>query len=177
MFTQPRSNIVLLAAFVLVMSAGVVVGRLWTRLPVVSAQHGRSRSWLADQMNLSPQQRQRMDAIWSGTKQKIHQTFEKQHEIDHQRDAAILALLTPSQKTAYDKIEASHQAARAQLDKQRAALVHDANQRSRALLSDEQKARWDGLSKQMPVPWRHGPHGPHGPHGRPATQPNNSNRR
>ena len=154
-----RSKTILLAAFVLVMSAGVVVGRLWTRLPEARVGRERSPSWLADQMNLSPEQRQQMDAIWSDTKSKIHATFDRQRELDKQRDAAVLALLTPEQKTAYDKIKADHAAGRAELDKQRDALVHDANDRSKALLTDEQKARWDTLSKEMPVPWRHGPHG------------------
>ena len=155
-----RSKTILIATFVLVMSAGVVVGRLWTRLPAVSVGHDRSPSWLADQMNLSTEQRQQMDAIWSDTKQKIHATFDHQHELDHQRDAAVVALLTPQQKAAYDKIQADHTAGRAELDKQRDALVHDANDRSKALLSDEQKTRWDTLSKEMPVPWKHGLHGP-----------------
>ena len=155
-----RSNTILIATFVLVMSAGVVVGRLWTRLPAVSAGHDHSPSWLADQMNLSTEQRQQMDAIWSDTKQEIHATFDRQHELDRQRDAAVLALLTPQQKTAYDKIKADHTAGRAELDKQRESLVHEANDRSKALLSDDQKSRWDALSKEMPVPWKHGPHGP-----------------
>lgn len=153
---------------VLVLAAGVVVGRLWTRLPLVAAPPppGQERSWIADQLNLTTDQRKQMDAIWAETKQKMAATFDQHHGLDHERDAAIRNLLNDEQKAAYDKIVAEYRAKRAQMDKQRDQLIHDAEERSRALLDASQQKQWDELTKLM-----HQHHGPHGPPGGPGSGP------
>jgi hypothetical protein len=75
-------------------------------------------------------------------------------------------LLTDDQKAAYDKIYADYHAQRAQLDQERSALMHGADEESRALLDDSQKATWDELTKEFLA--HHGPHGPGGPGGPPG---------
>jgi Spy/CpxP family protein refolding chaperone len=149
----------------LVLCAGVVLGRLWAQLPVKMPEHGQGPSWIADQLNLTSEQRQQMDAVWAQTMQKIGQTMDQRHECDKQRDTAVTALLTEQQRAAYEKIMSDYHGKRSELDKQRDSLIHDADDRSRALLDDVQKARWDELTKEM-----HGRHGPHRP-GSPDTRP------
>jgi F0F1-type ATP synthase membrane subunit b/b' len=152
---------------VLVLAAGVVVGRLWTRLPLAAPPPpGQERSWIADQLDLTTDQRKQMDAIWAETKQKMAATFDQHHSLDHERDAAIRNLLNDEQKAAYDKIQAEYRAKRTQMDKQRDQLIHDAEERSRALLDDSQQKQWDELTKLMHQ--RHGPHGPPGSPGGPG---------
>src|SRR5947209_3696419 len=129
-----RTKIVLLSAFVLVLSAGVVVGRLWARLPAGAALRpaDKSPSWLADQLQLTPAQRQQMDAIWADMKQKNDQKIERRRALDHERDQAIEELLGPEQWAAYGRLMDEFRLKRAEVDKERENLFHDANERSLA---------------------------------------------
>ena len=168
-----HTKVIFIATVVLVLSAGVVVGRLSAKLPAaVPPTRGDPPSWLADQLNLTADQHQRMDAIWAETKQKMDHAFDGRHTLDKEREQAIRALLTPEQKTAYDKIQSDFRAKRGDAERERDRLIHDAVERSRALLDDGQKKKWDVLTKEM-----HEHHGPHGgppgmrPGSRPADEP------
>jgi len=167
-----RSKTILLTAFVLVLSAGVVVGRLWTQLPAMEAPHpaagGPPPSWLADQLDLRAEQRRQMDAIWADTKQQIDKAFERRQQLDRERDQAIQELLTPAEWQAYGKIMEDFHNRRMEFDKQRRQLIHDANERSQALLDDGQKKKWEALRNAHDHAW-HGPRGQENQ--RPATMP------
>lgn len=158
---------ILLLTIVLMLGAGVVVGRLWARLPVAVAPTDKPQSYPARELNLTPDQQKEMDAIWSDTRQKIGDTFERRRELDRQRDQAIEELLTEEQKAAYKKIMSDHHQGRGELDKERAQLVKQAEERSRALLDDDQKKRWDA----MPRGPRGGPPRPPGSATSPSTRP------
>jgi Spy/CpxP family protein refolding chaperone len=161
-------KIVFLMTTALMLCAGVVLGRLWAQLPAAKPQQGQGPSWIADQLNLTAEQRQQMDAVWAVTKQKLEQSSDQRHDADKQRDTAVMALLTTPQQTAYEKIMSDYRDKRSQLDKDRESLIQDAEARSRALLDDSQKARWDELTKQMHL--HHGPpHWSGSPDTRPAT--------
>ena len=166
-----RSTILLSTAAVLVLSAGLVVGRLSSRIPHRALQLDHDHSWFQEQLGLTADQRQHMDSIWADARQQMDKLGEHRHGMEHDRDAAIKALLTPEQSTAYDKIIQDYHTHRADLDKEREALFHGANDRSRALLTPDQQTKWDAMSKQMHE--HHGPPGmsDHG-HGGPDTRPN-----
>jgi Spy/CpxP family protein refolding chaperone len=165
-----KSTIFLSAAAVLVMGAGIVLGRLSTRLQAPPPQHAEhGRGWFQDQLSLSPDQRKSMDSIWADVRQQVDKLNEQRRGIDKDRDLAIRALLSPEQLTAYDKLFADARARHQELDKQRDAIFQTANQKSRALLSPEQQVKWDAMQKDM-----HDHHGPGGPgghmHNDPSTQ-------
>jgi hypothetical protein len=162
-----RSKYILVLTMMLVFAAGLVVGQLWARLPVLKATpppaDGKP-SWAHD-LGLSAEQQKQMDAIWGETRQKIGQTFEQRRNIDKQRDEAIQSLLNEPQKPAYEKIQSEHRQQRAELDKERGQIIKQAEERSRALLTDEQKKRWDAM-----------PRGPRGGPPRPSGSTNPSTR-
>jgi len=148
-----RKKIVLILVMTfLALSAGMVLGWVWTPLQKVETGsgglHGGPRPWF-DQLDLTPDQQQQMDKIWTDTRQQRQKMFERYRDLDKQRDQQIQGLLSESQRSAYDKIIADFHAGREDLNKQREALISDANARSRALLDDSQKAKWDILSKEM----------------------------
>jgi hypothetical protein len=159
-----RTRVILLIPFVLVLCAGVVVGRLWNRLPIETKPPGGSPSWLADQLDLRPEQRQQMDAIWDETRPKIEKSFERRQSLDRERDQTIQELLTPAEWTAYDKIIEDFRAKRAALDKDRHQLVLDANEKSVALLDGAQKQKWEALRNAHEHEW-------HGRFAGPTTRP------
>jgi Spy/CpxP family protein refolding chaperone len=145
-----KKAILILVLTVLALSAGMVLGWVWTPLQKLENAHGAHtpRPWF-DQLALSPDQQQQMDKIWTDTRQKRQKMFERFHELDQQRDQQIQGLLTENQRSAYDKIIAGYHAGREQLNKERESLINDANTKSLALLDDSQKAKWDILSKEM----------------------------
>lgn len=164
-FKMRKGRIILIAAFVLVLSAGMVVGRLWARLPM-RAPGGPPPSWLADQLNLNSEQRQKMDSIWAETREKLDKAAEHRHELDHEREQAVLALLTNEQQKAYEQIIADFHERHTELDEQRQKWVADADQRSLALLTDAQLKKWNELRDSHD--WHGGPHGPDWHRGGPA---------
>jgi Spy/CpxP family protein refolding chaperone len=146
-----RAKLVILSAFVLVLVAGVMVGRLWARLPMqghAPPPTDRSPSWLADELQLTPEQRQQMDAIWADVRQKNEQKLERRRSLDHERDQAIEELLGPEQWAAYGRLMDEFRLKHAAVDKERETLFRDANERSVALLNGDQKKKWDQLRAQ-----------------------------
>jgi hypothetical protein len=154
-----RSNLVLLTTAVLVLGAGVVLGRLSTQWTPIMRPPPRPRSWLADQLKLTADQRKQMDAIWAETRTKIDQTFQSRHDLDQQREKDILALLSTQQRTAYEKINADFRAKINGLFTKRNQLVDQASDQSRALLDPGQQRKWDAMTKEMESRGRMGPPG------------------
>jgi len=153
-----RSKIILLATFVLVLSAGMVVGRLWATLPAMAVVHPATQPsqqpWWAAQLDLTASQRQQMDAIWAETKPKVEETFDRRRQLDRKREEAVEDLIGP-QYPAYEKIYDDYYAQRMEIDKERQKLIHDAEDRTKALLNDSQLKKLEAL----------GPHDFHIPHG------------
>ena len=189
-----RLKLMFIPMVALIFVAGLVVGRISSRVPVIAAEGpttkpttrpDRSPSWLHDQLGLTADQRTKMDAIWAGVRQNSGNGFDERRKLDKERDQTLLSLLTPEQKAQYDAIQAANKAKRDELDKDRERLMADANEKSKALLTDEQKVKWDELTKQMREHRDRGPGGPRnrgdrgpdrgGPGGndRPSSRPSN----
>jgi hypothetical protein len=156
-----RKIILVFAMAILSLSAGLVVGWAWTPLQKVqaTAPAGRPgpRPWF-DQLQLAADQQKQMDKIWGDARAQMQKLFDHRWELEKQRDQQIAELLSPSELAAYDKINQDFRNQRAAADQERDALLADANARSRALLDDSQKEKWDIISKDMRR--RHGPMGP-----------------
>ena len=206
-----RTRILLVLAFVLTLAAGVVVGAALARQafagdppkPVLPADptrgHPDQRNWIADQLNLNPEQRAKVDAIWKETNHdKIRELSEQRRslfrqkdeavaklytpehraererlyreyrareaELDRERDAAIQALYKPEQKAERERLEKEYEARIADAGRQRDALFQPMVERTRQVLTEEQRARFDGML-------RGGDRHRGGPGSRPGTQP------
>jgi len=149
-----RKAVLLLVMAVMTLSAGVVLGWVWTP----GGRGGGPRPWF-DQLGLGAEQQKQMDKIWGDTRQQMQKLFERRRDLEKQRDQQVLALLDSGQRAAYDKINQNFRTQREDFDKQRESLIADANVRSRALLDPSQKDKWDILSKDMQMRRRHGPMG------------------
>ncbi len=158
-----RKAVLVLVMALLTLSAGMVLGWVWTPLQKIEAMtpggHGGGPRPGFDQRGLRADQQKQMDKIWGDTRQQMQKLFERRRDLDKQRDQQILALLDPSQRAAYDKINQNFRNEREDVDKQRESLLADANAQSRALLDPSQRDKWDILAKDMQAHHRHGPMG------------------
>jgi hypothetical protein len=133
-------KLAIVIGFSLMFAAGLTIGR--SHQPAL-APH-QDRSWLSAQLNLAPSQEQQMRQIWSET--AAAQRDNRQYrELDHQRDQAIRAMLTPRQRSQLDQIIHDHDARVAALNAQRDRIVQEANAKTRDILNDQQRLKFDEI--------------------------------
>jgi hypothetical protein len=139
-------------AFVLALGAGLSGGLLLARLPAAAsggdaepvATNGGSGS-LADVLRLSPDQRDRMRAIWEGTRAAAQGYLDDGQRLQRDRDDALVALLTDAQKEQYEKITRDYADRFAAVTRKREVAFREAVDRTRAILNDAQRRQYDQL--------------------------------
>jgi hypothetical protein len=80
-----RSTILLSTASVLVLSAGLVLGRLSAKLPMrmhPPPEHGKG--WFSDTLGLTPEQKLKMDGIWADVRQQVDKMGDRRHSLDRE---------------------------------------------------------------------------------------------
>lgn len=140
-----RTKIALLLSFALVFAAGVVVGRVaWRRPP------GRHRSWLSDELNLTAEQREQMREIWSETMRGPGAEHGgSRRALAEKREEAVRELLTAEQLEQYERIQQEHEQALRSLAEQREEAFHDAVERTKEMLTPEQRRKYEEMMERM----------------------------
>lgn len=151
-----RARILLVLAFVLTLAAGVVVGAGLVRRALAGGdlpkpagpdplKSGRpdQRPWLHEQLDLTPDQRAKVDAIWRETNHdKIRQLSEQRRSLYRERDDVIASLYTAEQKAERERLYREYRARETELDRERDAAVD-------ALYTAEQKAKRDHFRSEF----------------------------
>jgi len=146
-----KTKVILVVAFAAAFAAGVAVGfSIWG---TGHRRHGPS--WLAAELNLTDAQKAQMHDIWSGVmSETVRDHWQRRRTIAETRDQAILDLLTDAQRTRYDAILQTYAEQREAMEEERKAAFQQAVQRTKAILTPEQAAKYEELIKRGP---RHGP--------------------
>jgi Spy/CpxP family protein refolding chaperone len=143
-----RTKIVMTAAFALALCAGVAVGMLGARLP---EKRGEPRSWLADELQLTAEQREKMKAIWSEVSKGREESGEKRRAIEKERTDALKAFLgklSPEQRTEYESISQKFQQDRQELDRERDTKFKEAERQTEEMLTPEQREKYKALREK-----------------------------
>lgn len=160
-------KLVILLGFVFMFVAGLAVGRAPKTEPQKDKDHGKS--WLGNELHLTPDQQKQMKAIWSSPEVTRPDIGKLCRDTDRQRDQAVLKLLTPEERQQFDQIKKDHDAKIAALFAEREQAMRDAEEKTRQMLTDEQRKKYEEILKA------HGHHfGPQHPvhhHTRPTTGP------
>jgi Spy/CpxP family protein refolding chaperone len=161
--------------FLVALAAGFAAGLAWRPPPVSPPEpppRGNTRGgWIASELNLTDEQRQQMDAIWSSTaRQAGRERWSKRDELRKQRDASIQALIPAEQMPQYDKAQADYRAAVDAMEAQWRAEFQQAVQKTREILNEEQRQKYDKIMARHAEGPRGG-RGRSGPPGDPATTP------
>jgi len=144
------------AAFVAGLAAGVVLGR--------AAPPRRSRrTWLDRELNLTPRQKEQMGEIWSRViSGAAHQQFrDRRRALEGEREQAIRGLLSDEQRQKYEEVIKDYEEKLAALDAERRKLFEDAVERTKQILTEPQRRKYEAILEARAGPrWRRGP--PHG---------------
>jgi Spy/CpxP family protein refolding chaperone len=170
-----RMQILMVCLFAVALGTGLAVGMGISHNPPPKERD----SWLVDQLKLTPEQSKQMKEIWSAMMGGPgRSSFDKRHEFAKERDEAIFKLIPESAKPDYQKIVDHYNQQVAELSKERDAAFQAAVEKTKAILNDTQRAKYDEIMKKGFRGPHGGPGGPHegdrhdGPHGPPPeTQP------
>jgi hypothetical protein len=171
-----RTNAILMSlmlAFILTLGAGVVVGVAAGRhtptanvpgqqiLVTTRPAEPKAGGWLPDALGLNTEQREKLKAIWTGT---VPAPSEKarRSQLIKERDEVLYNLLSDEQKQQYQKEMAEYSAKLADLNKEREKAIQDAVKRTKLILDDKQREKYEQILKDHP--YQHGDHDrqPHG---------------
>ena len=150
-----------------------------TRTTGPSTRGSRSPGgWFASELKLSPDQRKKMDAIWSEVARGGREEMDKERDaLRKQRDEAILALVGTDNKTKYDDIQKKYRDDQQAMERKMRGRFEKAVEETKAILDDEQREKYEKLLARYRPPSdrdgrgsRSGPGGPRGGPGGPERE-------
>jgi hypothetical protein len=171
-------KLIFVGVFVLTLASGVVAGMLVSRIPAVRGiKSTQQHLLLGDELQLNADQHEKMRDIWEGTRDVVDECFQQARAYQKERDEKFVGLLTEQQKAEYAKINDDYVGKINKLNDKRTAAFKDAVQKTKELLTEPQRKRYEEILKDRlghdapggpPPPWldagdRTGPGGPHLP--------------
>lgn len=148
-----RANLILIVVAVLTLGAGVTGGLLIARVSAAAAggtQHtfpaGTALpSPLAEELRLTPSQREQLRTIWEGVNETVQDCFEQARGIQRQREDALVALLSPEQKSRFERIAADYAQRFDGVVQRRNAAFDNAVKQTRQILDPGQRDAYDKM--------------------------------
>ncbi len=141
-----KGLIILTLAFIVTFAAGVTGGLVVRK----SAPPPAHKSWLTEELSLTPEQQEKMRAIWQPPdRQHMSQSFEQMRAIREERDKAILDLLTAEQRTRYDEIVKEASEKMDAMAAERRKGFEERMARTREILDAKQQEKFDALQAQF----------------------------
>ncbi|HWE93922.1 MAG TPA: hypothetical protein VG269_08170 [Tepidisphaeraceae bacterium] len=135
--TKPTLIIVLM--FVLALGAGVVAGKLSSRVaPQVVTAGERPVESLSD-LNLTGDQRAQMKRIWELVRDTAHDCEREKENIRRTHEANVVALLSEAQREKYQNMTNEANAAGRKIDARRQTAFDDAVAKTLGILNEQQR--------------------------------------
>ena len=172
------TKLVVALGFCVAFAAGLAVGLQQGRRSAVSSVNpqppttmraapgrGRGQSFLVQQLNLTPQQQQELQKIWSDMAGPARGDQEdRRRQLRNEREDAVAALVRPEDYGKLDQILRNSREQFTALDAETKAKFDAAVEKTKAILTPEQRTKYEDLLNrhQFPGP-RGGPGGPGGP--------------
>lgn len=143
-----RAIFVVLTVFALTLCAGAVSGFLVARLPRVAIppkSASAENSALADELELTADQREHMQAIWERVRVLADESYNGSRKLQDQRDDAVRALVPPDKMQDYNAIWRKYQDDNAVLKGRRDAAFDLAVKQTKEILSAPQQKKYDEI--------------------------------
>jgi len=158
-----RIQLTVIATVVLAFVAGGAVGVLLTSDGGREAsRRRRPGGHLADELHLTPEQREQMHKIWSKVmgERGFQQMRKRRLALYRRRTEAIEALLTDQQRVQYNQILADYDRQVEQMDRERRRLTEEAVKRTKEILTEEQVKKYERMRRRGVPGTRPSPGGP-----------------
>jgi len=140
-----KTRIIVVVCFCLAFAAGGAAGFAFSRFVL----RPERRSHLADELNLTSEQSEKMRKIWSEVMGKLRQRRrEKREAIRKERDEAVQNLLSEEQKEKYEEIMKRYAAQSESLSKEGKQAFEEAVSRTKELLTEPQRRKYEEMLKQ-----------------------------
>jgi Spy/CpxP family protein refolding chaperone len=148
-----KAKVIIVVGFLIAFAAGLVVA-LWMRQPAVAAvvpgaKHEERRPWLARELGLDAEKAKQLEKIWSEARRNAEREHdERRRSVRRERDEAILAMLKPEDREAYEKIQQDYMDKMTQLGRGRGRHMEEAVARTKEILTPEQRVKYEELLKR-----------------------------
>lgn len=139
-----KARLIFLVCFMTAFGAGTCVGVLWQTPAKATQDH-----WLSD-LKLTPEQRETIKTIWTDAMKNSgwQAQRERREAAQKERDAALIATLTPEQKQRYDEIMAVYQKRLDEISQESKKARDEAYERTKAELTESQRVTYEELRKK-----------------------------
>ncbi len=141
------TRLIVFVGFIVAFAAGLMVGI--NRQPAAPQAPGEKRpdrgSWLADQLQLTPEQQERMSEIWEGARRGGHQQGDRRRELRDARDKAIADLVRPEDRAAYEQALRDYEKGAEALEAEWKSAFQQSVERTRAILTPEQRDKYETI--------------------------------
>lgn len=139
----------ILGLIVLTLSAGVMVGLLMKRLPTsdAGASATAASGTLSEQLQLTDDQQKRLRTIWETASVDIRDCYRQAQDMQKRRDQEIAAMMTEPQKAEFEKLAKRYADEYAQLTQSREQTFNQAVERTRTILDNAQRDKYDAILK------------------------------
>ena len=147
-----RARVLFILGFLLSLSAGVVIGMVLGRTPVVAAKPAATQPHgLDEELGLNPDQKEQVHAIWNPIWASMRQLdrgrSDKRRAMSKERDEAIALLVPAERKADYDRVMQDYTAKVGDLNKERDHLMQEGEQKMKPILSDVQWKKYEDFKR------------------------------
>jgi Spy/CpxP family protein refolding chaperone len=140
------TRLLVIIGFATAFAAGFVVGREHRSKPPVPTTRPSRHGWLANELNLTPEQQKQLRAIWSTMEPGDGGSREDRRPLlTEERDKAIAGLVRPEDRSRYESILQDYAEKTAALKRERQAAFQAAVDRTKQILNPEQRKRYEEL--------------------------------
>lgn len=144
-----KTKPLIIVTFVVALSAGAGAGMVLARhfsLASVSDQiPAGDRSSLAEDLQLSPEQRVEMRRIWEGAQERGKGYYDEIQKLQKGRDDELVGLLNVEQKARFKKIAEDYADRFSNVVNRREAMFDDAVNATRKILTPTQRERYEKI--------------------------------
>jgi hypothetical protein len=139
-----RLKILIASLFLIALGTGIVVGMGVSRAP---KNHDRG-SWLAEELNLTPDQSEKIKAIWSDISRPGQSNFDRRRQFQRERDEAVQAMLDEKQKATYAAIVDKYNLQLAELNHEREQAFQAAVESTKDILTESQRTKYEEILRR-----------------------------
>ena len=140
-----KTKLIVVASFLVVFVAGALLGVLLGRL----VRHPRQGFSLSRELNLTAEQRDKMQEIWSNAMGPAgHDYGERRREFQKERDDAVKALLNDEQKLRYEELMQEYARKMTVLSEERKKPFEQAQALMKQMLTPPQLKKYEDLLKR-----------------------------